>query len=102
MDFSIIIPVYNERHKIPDDIAGAGAFLSASYSQSEIIIADDGSTDGTGDIARAMIPPQNVALKVMKNERRRGKGFAVRSGMRLRKRQEQGHTGRERSALPKG
>jgi len=81
MDFSIIIPVLNERSKIANDIEGAGEFLVEKYNNSEIIIVDDGSTDGSSAIARATKTPARVTLNVITHKQRCGKGHAVRKGV---------------------
>jgi dolichyl-phosphate beta-glucosyltransferase len=81
MDFSIIIPVLNERNKIAADIEAASAFLAATHAHSEIILVDDGSTDGTSAIARAATMPDNVDLTIIRHEQRHGKGHAVRTGI---------------------
>ena len=69
MKLSVIIPAYNER----DTIAEAIRRVQAVPLDKEIIVADDGSTDGTADIVAA-IP--DVAL--VRNEKNAGKGIAIR------------------------
>jgi dolichyl-phosphate beta-glucosyltransferase len=81
MDFSIIIPVLNESHKIHRDIAAASLFLVNQSWHGEIIVVDDGSSDDTVDVAeRAHVQP-NVSLRIIRSEAHRGKGYAVRTGM---------------------
>lgn len=86
MDLSIVIPTYNESHKIGRDIAAAGAFLAEQGWRGEIIVADDGSRDGTVEAAKERKEhlPGGVELRVMAFEHR-GKGHAVRMGMRQTK-----------------
>ncbi len=81
VDLSIVIPAYNEAHKIARDIEAAGSFLVAQRISGEIIIADDGSGDKTVQTARNLIPPPRIELKVLELEHR-GKGSAVREGMK--------------------
>ena len=81
MDFSIIIPVLNERTKITTDIKGACDFLVEKYDRSEIIIVDDGSTDGSSDVARAIKTPAQIELNIITHKNRHGKGNAVRTGI---------------------
>jgi len=81
VDLSIVIPAYNEAHKIARDIQAAGTFLLAQKLSGEIIIADDGSADGTVEAARKIAAPGGVEVKVLALEHR-GKGSAVREGMK--------------------
>lgn len=79
-DLSIIIPVWNERRKIGRDIEAAAAFFRNRKIAGELIVSDDGSTDGTAEAAGAAGKAHRVALKVLRLPHR-GKGHAVRSGM---------------------
>ncbi len=81
MEISIIIPVHNEKIKISRDIHATADFLNRHYESSEIIIVDDGSEDDTSTIAENTETPVSIAKKVIRYERQRGKGFAVRTGM---------------------
>ena len=45
MQISVIVPVYNTKRFLPECIQG---LLNQSYSQYEILLVDDGSTDGSG------------------------------------------------------
>ena len=81
MDLSIIIPAYEESHKIRKDIILADNFLNENKFSGEIIVVDDGSMDDTfNSAAGCRINPENK-LTVLRNESNLGKGGAVRRGI---------------------
>jgi dolichol-phosphate hexosyltransferase len=74
---SILMPVYNEASTVTDAIAAA---LAAELSvEREIIVVDDGSSDGTREILERGGWPASV--RVLRHERNRGKGAAVRTAL---------------------
>jgi glycosyltransferase involved in cell wall biosynthesis len=73
MKLSVVIPVYNEAGTI-HEILGR---VLAEPTEKEVIVIDDGSTDGTREILRAEARPRVVVLF---QERNRGKGAALRAG----------------------
>jgi len=81
MDFSIIIPAYEESKKIARDVQAAAEFLVHNQMTGEIIVVDDGSTDNTAHVAQAVEIPETVGRKVIRYEPHRGKGYAVRTGI---------------------
>ena len=75
---SIIIPAYNEAARLPGTLKQIHAFLASQPFKSEIIVVENGSTDGTFEIAMGL--QKKIAnLKVM-HEETPGKGWAVRHG----------------------
>jgi len=82
MDLSIVIPAFNEAAKIGRDLEAAAAFLTENHLAGEIIAADDGSTDDTADAAGRVELPDTVGRTVIRCKSHRGKGHAVRSGIR--------------------
>ena len=72
---SIIVPVYNERDTILDILAKIKD-AEVGKLRKEILLIDDGSTDGTKEILRKV---NNV--KVFFHENNKGKGAAVRTGL---------------------
>jgi len=80
-DLSIIIPVYNESRKIAMDIQEAGAFLHRHGISGEIIVSDDGSSDGTAVAAESCRVEPPAKLRVLRRGKHAGKGNAVRAGM---------------------
>ncbi len=73
---SVIVPVYNEVAHV-DELMQA---IHASPVKKEIIIVDDGSTDGTRDKLRSM--PLTDDITVIFHEKNCGKGAAIRSALR--------------------
>lgn len=74
MKLSVIIPVYNERATIAEIIRR----VLAVRLPKELIIVDDGSTDGTRELLR-QIPPE--VATVLFHKRNQGKGVAIRTGL---------------------
>jgi glycosyltransferase involved in cell wall biosynthesis len=75
MKLSVIIPCYNERATIETVI---DAVRSAPVADVEIIVVDDGSTDGTRELLKAK--PHGWVHKLILQERNFGKGAALRAG----------------------
>jgi len=77
---SVIIPVYNERETLPEIVRRVQAVDLTDFGlEKEIIIVDDGSTDGTRDVLPGLAEMQGV--RVFLQPRNRGKGAAVRAGL---------------------
>lgn len=75
---SILMPVFNERATVVDAVGDAlSAELPAESRQ--VIVVDDGSTDGTRELLRDRDWPDTV--KIVFHERNRGKGAAVRTAL---------------------
>lgn len=75
---SIIVPAYNEEHRIGPTLQSIDAFISNRPGPIEVIVVDDGSTDATAEVAAASACPN---LRVIRVDRNIGKGHAVRVGM---------------------
>ncbi len=84
MKLSIVIPAFDESRKIGGDVESACQFLQTNGFEGEIIVVDDGSKDETAEAAikagRSCKDP--VEVKVIRNERHRGKGYVIRSGIK--------------------
>ncbi|MGD8534954.1 MAG: glycosyltransferase [Candidatus Aminicenantes bacterium] len=81
MDISIVIPALNEAIKIRFDAEAAVSFIKDTGLSGEVIIVDDGSTDGTSEAARKADIPSSVNLSVIRLEKNSGKGYAVKTGI---------------------
>lgn len=78
MKLSIVIPCFNELATIDDII---DAVNTAPYSDKEIIIVDDCSTDGTRDKLEKIIEPSGRVSRVLYHSTNQGKGAALRTGI---------------------
>lgn len=79
MKLSVIIPVYNEVATVEEVVRR----VRQTHLVAEIILVDDGSTDGTREALSGLASPGDSALKILLHERNRGKGAAIRSGLGL-------------------
>jgi dolichyl-phosphate beta-glucosyltransferase len=75
---SVIVPAYNEEQRLPDSLRQIMAYLDAQPYRSEVIVADDGSTDATAALAEQFAVGHS-SLRLLRLDHR-GKGFAVRAG----------------------
>src|SRR5215469_12846991 len=82
-ELSIVIPAYNEERRLGRALAQIRDYFCSkpgNVSAIEIIVVDDGSTDGTRLLAQQWAE-QLPCLRVLSNRRNRGKGYSVRHGM---------------------
>ncbi len=82
MSLSIVIPAFEEGKKIARDIRAATAFLKDHNIPGEIIVIDDGSEDDTARAAEKVPPTVGIPCRVFRLEANRGKGYAVRTGVK--------------------
>lgn len=77
---SVVIPCFNEERRLPATIEDVLAYLRRQPYASEVVIVDDGSTDGTAAFVR---PRRSNAptLRLVSHSPNRGKGYAVRRGL---------------------
>ena len=74
MRLSVIIPIYNEKSTIEHIVQA----VAASPIETEIILVDDCSTDGTRELLPAL---EGRVAQILYHEKNRGKGAAIRTGL---------------------
>ncbi len=84
-ELAIVVPAYNERARLPAllDLLERDApelLGPAGFRLAELIVVDDGSSDGTAALVEERSRSFHV-LRLVRLERNRGKGAAVRAGM---------------------
>ncbi|MDP2905333.1 MAG: glycosyltransferase family 2 protein, partial [Candidatus Omnitrophota bacterium] len=72
MGFSIIIPAFNEERGLSEVLGN----LTKLFPADEIIVIDDGSTDGTQKVASAF-----KGIKLIKHEKNYGYGASLKTGI---------------------
>lgn len=77
-DVSVVIPAFDECERIVATIGAIAAHLCSAGVSWELIVSDDGSSDGTPDLVRSL---NLVNVKVLEPGVNRGKGAAVRDGV---------------------
>lgn len=78
--WSVVIPAFNEARRLPRYLGEIVAYFDGRNEPYEVLVADDGSTDGTAESV-ASIAPAHPAVRVLRHDRNEGKGAAVRRGM---------------------
>ncbi|MCW3068925.1 MAG: glycosyl transferase, family 2 [Solirubrobacterales bacterium] len=78
---TVIMAVHNEARFI---VEAVDSVLAQSFTDFELIISDDGSTDETPAIARSLAQRDPVRLRVLRSEQNQGKPFALNRALGIR------------------
>ena len=75
---SVVIPTYNEEKIIRENLNKIANYLNEHFSQYEILVVDDGSTDKTlSEVSKV----KSTFIRVIDYKPNRGKGYAVKKGV---------------------
>jgi dolichyl-phosphate beta-glucosyltransferase len=77
---SVVIPAYNEEQRLPSTIEQIERYLDGQRVPYELILVDDGSTDGTGQVMEEAAR-RNPRIRLEALARNRGKGRALAAGV---------------------
>ena len=79
---SIVIPAYNEVTRLGESLRVVTDYLQAKWSDAELIVVDDGSSDNTAGVAREILDnSRSLRTSVISYKSNLGKGRAVRLGL---------------------
>jgi glycosyltransferase involved in cell wall biosynthesis len=82
-EISLVIPAFDEAARLSGTLERIFEFLAAENIKAEVILVDDGSTDHTSEIARSVFARHSgTDSQIIRYEPNRGKGFAVRTGLK--------------------
>ncbi|WP_374073459.1 dolichyl-phosphate beta-glucosyltransferase [Bdellovibrio bacteriovorus] len=83
ISISVVIPAYNEEHRLPETLKVLKQFVSlkqSAWSVQEIIVVNDGSTDKTASLVEE-VQKEWPLLQLVSFPLNKGKGAAVHAGM---------------------
>src|SRR4051812_42098054 len=80
LKLSVIVPVFNERHLVEASLRRLLAVRAPSIAALEIIVVDDASTDGSGDVLKRL-REEVPGITLLRHDTNRGKGAAIRTGL---------------------
>jgi glycosyltransferase involved in cell wall biosynthesis len=79
---SVVVPAFNEAARIGDTLRATIGYLRAQSADSELIVVNDGSTDGTGEVVRKVLAEHAIlSARLLEHSPNRGKGATVREGL---------------------
>ena len=79
---SLVIPVHNEAENIPRVVSGSRAALAQLSEEFEIVLVDDGSSDGSASAAARTLGDDADHLVVVRHTHKMGYGVSVADGLR--------------------
>jgi len=79
-DITVVIPAFNEEHRLPATLRDTVAYFAGRDERVEIIAVDDGSDDGTARVI-AEWSDRYAQIRSIRLPENRGKGAAVRTGV---------------------
>jgi dolichyl-phosphate beta-glucosyltransferase len=78
--YSIVIPAYNERARIPATLDAVVTCIRARGWSAEVVVVNDGSRDGTAEVVMEFAA-RAPEVRLLENPGNRGKGYSVRNGL---------------------
>jgi glycosyltransferase involved in cell wall biosynthesis len=77
---SVVLPAYNEEPNVEAVVHQALDCLPRLAGEFEVIVVDDGSTDGTAAVVESLLAEHHPRVRLLRHERNQGYGAALRTG----------------------
>ena len=77
---SVLVPVFNERYLVAELLQKVLALSIPAVRELEVVVVDDGSTDGSREILRELAEGDR-RIRLVEHDSNRGKGAAIRTGI---------------------
>src|SRR5262245_65386362 len=81
VELSVVVPVYNERYLVAELLRRVLAVRAPEIRRLELVIVDDGSTDGSLAILRRLAAEHPDRIRLLEQGQNQGKGAAIRRGI---------------------
>ncbi len=81
-ELSLVLPAHNEVENIRWLLPHLAVTLPTLAERFEVVVVDDGSTDGTGETATTLATELGIVLRIVRHERKSGYGATVGDGLR--------------------
>jgi glycosyltransferase involved in cell wall biosynthesis len=84
IQLSVVIPAYNEKNGVVPTLREVLSLLGEGGLAAEIVVVDDGSTDGTGERIEAFLAEDAAArdaVKLVRHKKNRGYGASLKTGI---------------------
>ena len=78
---SVVLPAYDEEPNIEPMVRGCLEALPAMTDDFEVIVVDDGSSDGTRSVVQALVDEFHPRVRLLAHDGNRGYGAAIRTGL---------------------
>lgn len=82
MEYSIIVPVWNEEERIKESLIKIIEFFDKKQKKFEVLVVDDGSKDKTVEVVKSI---NDERINIISYPENQGKGFAVKTGILVSK-----------------
>ena len=79
---SLVLPAHNEAENLAWLLPHAARVLPTLAERFEVVVVDDGSNDGSGELARRVAAEHHLDLQVLRHDRKSGYGATVGDGLR--------------------
>jgi glycosyltransferase involved in cell wall biosynthesis len=81
MELSVVVPAYNEADAVAPTMRALASTLAEAGLEAEVVVVDDGSTDGTSE-ALAALAEELPVVRVLSHDGNRGYGASLKTGIR--------------------